>query len=167
MRDDNWEAQTGFPLIGVHAERQPSAMVLALASERDKRVEELNSAEMADYLRGFDDATEVAIGASSQSPAANGDEDWNIRKYIDFLRADEGDSVTILCDNPDFNGQPNCAIECNGYWTNWQDRRFGGDTIEVALELAYFECRHWRENPPAEVSPDPVSRSQPENTNKE
>lgn len=84
------------------------------------------------------------------------DEDWNIRKHIDFLRADEGDSITLFCDNPDFNGQPNCAIECNGYWTNWQDRRFAADTIEGALELAYFECRQWRENPPPEVSPDPL-----------
>ena len=84
------------------------------------------------------------------------DEDWNIRKFIDFLRADEGNSVTLLCDNPDFNGQPNCAVECNGYWTNWQDRRFAADTLEGALELAYFECRQWRENPPPEVSPDPL-----------
>jgi hypothetical protein len=84
------------------------------------------------------------------------DEDWNIRKYIDFLRADEGDSVTLLCDNPDFNGQPDCAIECKGYWTNWKDRRYTGDTLVAALELAYFECRQWRENPPADVSPDPL-----------
>jgi hypothetical protein len=89
--------------------------------------------------------------------AGNGDEDWNIRKYIDFLRADEGDSVTLLCDNPEpRDSSENNAIECNGYWTNWHDRRFVGATLEAALELAYFECRQWRENPPPEVSPDPL-----------
>jgi len=99
--------------------------------------------------------TRSTPSASAGPQAEAVDEDWNIRKYIDFLRADEGDSVTLLCDNPDFNGQPNCAIECNGYWTNWQDRRFAADTLQGALELAYFECRQWRENPPPEVSPDP------------
>ena len=84
------------------------------------------------------------------------DQDWNIRKYIDFLRTDEADSVTLLSDNPDFNGQPNCAIECNGYWTNFEDRRFAGDTIEAALELAYFECRQWRENPPPILTTPPA-----------
>lgn len=52
---------------------------------------------------------------------------------IDALRAKEGDSVTILCDNPDFNGQPNCAIECSGEWTNWEPRRFAGDTVLSCL----------------------------------
>lgn len=112
-------------------------------------------------IRGEEKEEEAAAvwNRRAHSPAEKEDQDWNIRKYIDFLRADEGDSVTILCDNPDFNGQPNCAIECNGYWTNWEDRRYAGDTIEAALELAYFECRQWRENPPPDISPDP--RSQP------
>lgn len=97
----------------------------------------------------------------ARAPAGTGgDVDWNIRKFIDFLRADEGDSVTLLCDNLDFNGQPNCAVECNGYWTSWHDKRFIGDTLEAALKLAYFECRQWRENPPADVSPDPLSPPQ-------
>ena len=41
-----------------------------------------------------------------------------IVRLIQLLRADEGDSVTLLCDNPDFNGQPNCAVVCNGDWTS-------------------------------------------------
>lgn len=57
-------------------------------------------------------------------------------RAIDFLRADEGDDVTILCDNPDFNGQPNNAVECCGAWTRWGDRRFTGDTLEDALHVA-------------------------------
>lgn len=55
------------------------------------------------------------------------------------LREDEGDSVTLLCDNPE--GPPNNAIECNGGWTDWVDRRFGGETIEQAVRLAYLAKR--------------------------
>jgi hypothetical protein len=62
---------------------------------------------------------------------------------INILRQDEGSSVTILGDNPDFNGQPNCAIICNGDWTDWEDRRFAADTLlqcfDAALE-AYAPC---------------------------
>src|ERR1700723_3484040 len=50
-------------------------------------------------------------------------------RLINFQRADDGDSVTILCNNPDFNGQPNCAIVCNGDWTGWVDKRFAADTV--------------------------------------
>lgn len=51
---------------------------------------------------------------------------------IETLSSEEGDSVTILCPNPDFNNLPDYAIECNGYFTNYQDRRFTGNN--------YFEC---------------------------
>ena len=71
-------------------------------------------------------------------------EEWNKRAkpdprlaLIEALRADEGSSVTILCDNPDFNGQPNCAIEVNGDWTDWKDRRFTGDTVLDCLQKAH------------------------------
>ncbi|WP_198164351.1 hypothetical protein, partial [Bradyrhizobium jicamae] len=63
-----------------------------------------------------------------------------IIEMIDFLRSEEGDCVTILCDNPDFNGQPNCAVECNGEWTRWLHRRYTGDTISDALSAAWLEC---------------------------
>ena len=62
-----------------------------------------------------------------------------IVRLIELLRADEGDSVTLLCDNPDFNGQPNCAVVCNGDWTSWVDRRFAADTILDALSMAATE----------------------------
>lgn len=58
---------------------------------------------------------------------------------VNELRAEEGDSVTILCDNPDFNGQPNSAVICNGDWTNWQDKRFAADTVLDALAMALTE----------------------------
>ena len=62
-----------------------------------------------------------------------------IVRLIELLRADEGDSVTILCDNPDFNGQPNCAIECCGDWTGWLHKRFAADTLLDTLSMAVTE----------------------------
>jgi hypothetical protein len=62
-------------------------------------------------------------------------------EMLNALRAEEGDSVTLLSDNPDFNGQPNNVIECCGAWTDWQERRFGGDTLRAAV-LAAYRTRH-------------------------
>lgn len=59
-----------------------------------------------------------------------------ILAIINALRAGEGDSVTILCDNPDFNDQPDRAILCNGDWTGWQDWRFAADTLVDCLRAA-------------------------------
>ena len=56
-------------------------------------------------------------------------------RLIDLLRSQEGDCVTIACDNPDFTG-PNSAIDCNGAWTDWNDRRFTGDNLLAALRAA-------------------------------
>jgi predicted DNA-binding transcriptional regulator YafY len=58
-----------------------------------------------------------------------------IVRLVDELRSDEGDSVTIINDNPDFHG-PSCAIECNGEWCGWQDKRFTGDTVLDCLRNA-------------------------------
>lgn len=54
---------------------------------------------------------------------------------IHQLRREEGDAVTVFCDNPDFSG-PNCGIEVCGDWTGYQDRRFVGDTLIEALSAA-------------------------------
>ena len=55
---------------------------------------------------------------------------------INYLRADEGDVVTLVCDNPDFNGQPNNAVDCCGGWTDWKDLRFTGDSLFAAVSAA-------------------------------
>lgn len=68
-----------------------------------------------------------------------GERATEIVRLIEELRKDEGDSVTILCDNPDFNGQPNSAVICNGDWTSYEDRRFAADTILDALCTAVTE----------------------------
>lgn len=67
---------------------------------------------------------------------------WNSRaesfsQILNAMRAEEGDSITLLSDNPDFNGQPNSAVECCGAWTDWQDHRFTGDTLHAAVLAAY------------------------------
>lgn len=53
---------------------------------------------------------------------------------INDLRANEGASVNIPCDNPD--GPPNNAIEVCDEWTGWEPRRFEGDTLLRALNAA-------------------------------
>ncbi|MBA4019149.1 MAG: hypothetical protein C0483_18440 [Pirellula sp.] len=55
---------------------------------------------------------------------------------IDDLRADEGDSVEILCDNPE--GPPNNAVRVSAGWTNYEFERFEGATLEAALTAACF-----------------------------
>lgn len=59
-----------------------------------------------------------------------------IANAIDVLRDGEGDTITFVCDNPDFNGQPNSKVVCNGAWTGWVDRGFTGTTAFEALASA-------------------------------
>lgn len=70
-------------------------------------------------------------------------------RLINLLRSEEGDSVTILCDNPDFNLGANNAVECNGSWTDWKDQRFEGESLLDALSAAMIEYK--RPRPPKEV----------------
>jgi hypothetical protein len=81
---------------------------------------------------------ESAVADALHKMAALHAEAVNIVGMINDLRADEGDSVTFLCDNPDFNGQPNNAVEVSASWTDYKDERFTGDTLEAALTAACF-----------------------------
>lgn len=65
--------------------------------------------------------------------------DVECMRLIHALMAEEGDEVLILCDNPDFNGLPNNAVECCGTWTNWADKRFTGESLLDALSAAWIE----------------------------
>jgi len=65
-----------------------------------------------------------------------GAKEWAL---IEALRADEGSSILICCDNPDFSGQPNAKVFVNAEWTGWDDREFTGDTVLDALSNAAFE----------------------------
>lgn len=60
----------------------------------------------------------------------------NILRLIDLLRAEEGDGVTINSSNVGFSDLPNEAIDCVGDWTDWQERRFTGNTLLEALQAA-------------------------------
>lgn len=58
-------------------------------------------------------------------------------RYIDQLRADKGDSVIILSENPgDLDSSYRTAIDCNGAWTDWRDRRFTGESVIQCLAKA-------------------------------
>lgn len=54
---------------------------------------------------------------------------------IDQLRKDEGNTILIPCDNPDWDG-PACFVEVTSNWTGWQPRRFTGDTLSEAIANA-------------------------------
>lgn len=73
------------------------------------------------------------------------DAELPLGQLISALRSDEGDSVTLLSDNPE--GPPNNAIECCGMWTGWIDRRFEGETLAAAL-LAAYRARQSIPDPP-------------------
>lgn len=78
---------------------------------------------------------EALYGAPPPSEPSDGElrECWDV---IELLREDEGASVTIYSDNPEFNGQPNSKIAVNADWTDWKDREFTGDTALIALRAA-------------------------------
>ena len=59
-----------------------------------------------------------------------------IVQLIEELRAPEGASVLILCQNPDFNGQKNEAVVIQAPATDWKEERFDGDTLVEALRNA-------------------------------
>ena len=88
-------------------------------------------------------ATVRRLQQPSRSEAQPSGYDGEVAKLVEFnrmvtaLRSKEGDSLTLLSDNADFNGQPNNAIECNGDWTGWEDRRFTGETLHASVQAAY------------------------------
>ena len=55
---------------------------------------------------------------------------------LDILREEEGSSVLIPCDNPEFGGDPACYVEVAAEWTVWQSLRFPGESLAEALENA-------------------------------
>jgi hypothetical protein len=66
---------------------------------------------------------------------------------IEELVRNEGDSVTILSVNPEeIDCTQRQAIECNGEWTGWVNKRFYGRSLKKCLQAAYAECRS-REEP--------------------
>lgn len=83
---------------------------------------------LADFIVGFGCLDEPAARSTRDVEAIR------ILYAIDLLRDDEGNSVEIMCPNPD--GPPHQAIEVTAIWTDWQPRRFTGDTLLDALDSA-------------------------------
>lgn len=54
---------------------------------------------------------------------------------LEELRANEGASVLVICDNPSFGG-PGCAIEVTDQWTQCSDQRITGDNLADCLAKA-------------------------------
>ncbi len=59
-----------------------------------------------------------------------------IHQLIEELRAEEGASILICCQNPDFNGLKNERIICQAGFTDWKEETFDGDTLIEALREA-------------------------------
>lgn len=58
-------------------------------------------------------------------------------RYIETLRAEPGNSVTILCDNEDANYKSEqLAVEIVAEWTSWEPRRFYGESVLQCLAKA-------------------------------
>jgi hypothetical protein len=86
-------------------------------------------AELVGHQRQLDmDGT--FVGVSRQAL----DEVLFVMLSIEKLREHEGDSVTLLCDNPE--GPPNNAIVLCGAWSDWKDMRVEGETLLGALQEA-------------------------------
>lgn len=65
------------------------------------------------------------------------DNDVACMRILHFLREDEGDSVQLFCDNPDPSSPDrNHAMECAGWWTNWEPKTFWGETFRAMLDRA-------------------------------
>lgn len=80
----------------------------------------------------------IRLAVRSMRPVMSQQEmDANCMKMIHALRAEEGDAITIICDNPDFDG-PGAAVEWAGEATGWVNRRFTGDTFYEALHAAFM-----------------------------
>ena len=55
---------------------------------------------------------------------------------LNFLRKDEGDTVTFICDNPGFAWLPDCCVTVNAGWNEFQDLAFRSNSLLNCLRLA-------------------------------
>lgn len=55
---------------------------------------------------------------------------------LNELRAEEGDSIFVPCDNPDYYDGVGSYVEVTSEWTQWKPRKFGGDNLTEALKAA-------------------------------
>jgi len=74
------------------------------------------------------------IGLEAEQPRGSMDNATKIACWdaVEQLRSYEGDDVRILCDNPDGP----CAVEVNGAWTDYKERRYEGRNVYECLMFA-------------------------------
>lgn len=104
-------------------------------------VRKLAIARGADAYLGFSGMYTWLSGQFDQMDrkVKDAENDRRLVLALNELRWQEGASVSIHCDNPDFNGLSNSAIEVSDDWTGWQPLRFVGDNVLEALESAVSE----------------------------
>jgi hypothetical protein len=91
--------------------------------------------DLTDEDRGTWEAlSEMVVWRQSTSGSVA---EWaGVVRMIDGLRAGEGSSVDVLCENPEGTGPDNHAVDVFGEWTDWCPRRFYGQTLHAALAAA-------------------------------
>lgn len=63
---------------------------------------------------------------------------------IETIRADEGNSVTICCDNPEAESvDAQCAVDVIADFTNWQEKRYLAKDWSTALADAATAARQF------------------------
>ena len=124
---------TPFPLCAIYKDRDPDpgqCFVISMDWE-ERRLVMSNGA--CRYFPSFDEVIFKAPHVYAPEPL----------DLIDYLREDEGSSVTIFNDNADFNGQPDRAIEVSGPFTDYQPVRYAGATLlECLLHAATARADH-------------------------
>lgn len=62
---------------------------------------------------------------------------WECWSIVETLRAPEGSEITLVCDNPDFDGTSiGSIVELSADFTEWESKRFAGANIIDALRAA-------------------------------
>lgn len=112
----NWTMPPGASLADLRARAE------ARANDRDARI-----AELEQLLAKAQDGWAEAVGIAND---------------IQQCRGREGDSITILCDNPEADSaDTQAAVEACASFTGWELKRFYGRTWEAALHKAADAAR--------------------------
>ena len=81
------------------------------------------------------DALEIPAGPQAIRSLHFMAEQLNVAHLLDYLRAEERDTVEIPHDNASFDG-PNNVVYCIGAWVTPVGEKFRGDTLLEALSAA-------------------------------
>lgn len=72
---------------------------------------------------------------------------------IEYLRHEEGDSITVCCSDPDADSvDTQVAIDCEGFWTDFRNRRYYGRDVATALSNAVLDRKAYEAREAAERS---------------